>query len=527
MNHYLDSNRQFKMTSLDQTQFLRRIRTALGQPPEASRAVGDLFAEGPSNEERQLLETIRRRTAAERQVLLERLVEAGKPINLKVTALPGTADAAGAIARLVDEKTPEWGESKRLAIWQHPLIERLDLAKALDRLKVPVHVTDPMPADADPDADRAECERQRAEIIASFIGVTSADFCLADTATLVLRNRPGQPRSAALVPSIHVAVIRLDQVLADMKELFALLRWDERYRPEGLSNYMSFISGPSKTADIEATMVHGAHGPREVHVVILDNGRLGLAENDDFRESLYCLKCGGCMLVCPVFQAVGGHVFGGPVYPGGIGTLMTAMTESVAESAKTLDLCADCRKCQDFCPVGIRTGELLVKLKASQGASLPEKGLSLVFALGFYATVRLADMARLGVLGEVFAGTREARFFQLEMAIGVILPIVLLSLPAVRRNTERLFRASLLVVAGLVVNRLNVSLTGFEGAQGGHYVPSVAEGIITLMLVGIGMAVFGLAVRYLPIMEKVEEPELVASTEPSPARALAAVPVRS
>jgi Ni/Fe-hydrogenase subunit HybB-like protein len=113
------------------------------------------------------------------------------------------------------------------------------------------------------------------------------------------------------------------------------------------------------------------------------------------------------------------------------------------------------------------------------------------------------------------------------MAIGVILPIVLLSLPAVRRNSERLFQASVLVVAGLVVNRLNVSLTGFEGSQGGHYVPSVAEGIITLMLVGIGMAVFGLAVRFLPIMEKVEEPELVASTEPLPTRVLAAVTARS
>jgi Ni/Fe-hydrogenase subunit HybB-like protein len=151
----------------------------------------------------------------------------------------------------------------------------------------------------------------------------------------------------------------------------------------------------------------------------------------------------------------------------------------------------------------------------------------LVVALGFYATVRLADMARLGVLGEILAGSREARFFQLEMAIGVILPIVLLSLPAVRRNSERLFRAALLVVAGLVVNRLNVSITGFEGSQGAHYVPSLAEGIISLMLVGIGMAVFGLAVRYLPIMEKVEEPELVASTEPIPARGLDAVPVRS
>jgi Ni/Fe-hydrogenase subunit HybB-like protein len=151
---------------------------------------------------------------------------------------------------------------------------------------------------------------------------------------------------------------------------------------------------------------------------------------------------------------------------------------------------------------------------------------ALVVALGFYATARLADMARLGVLGEVFTGSREARFFQLEMAIGVILPMVLLMLPAVRRNSERLFRASVLVVAGLVVNRLNVSLTGFEGTQGGHYVPTVAEGIITLMLVGIAMAVFGLAVRFLPIMEKVEEPELLASAEPAPAGTLAAVPVR-
>jgi len=92
---------------------------------------------------------------------------------------------------------------------------------------------------------------------------------MADTATLVLRNRPGQPRSVALVPSIHIAVITLDQIISDMKELFALLRWDDRFRSEGLSNYMAFISGPSKTADIEATMVHGAHGPREVYLYVV------------------------------------------------------------------------------------------------------------------------------------------------------------------------------------------------------------------------------------------------------------------
>ena len=257
------------MDTQNQVRFIRRIREALGHPPGASRAASDLFAEGPSDEERQLLERIRRREATDRQDLLERLVAAGKPINLNVTALPDVAYATAAILRLVAEKKPEWGDAKSIAAWRHPLIDRLNLPEALDRLRIPVHVTVPIPADAGSQFDQAERERQRAGIIASFIGVTSADFCLADTATLVMRNRPGQPRSAALVPSIHITVIHLDQILADMKELFALLRWDERYRQEGLSNYMSFISGPSKTADIEATMVHGAHGPREVHLFII------------------------------------------------------------------------------------------------------------------------------------------------------------------------------------------------------------------------------------------------------------------
>jgi Ni/Fe-hydrogenase subunit HybB-like protein len=104
------------------------------------------------------------------------------------------------------------------------------------------------------------------------------------------------------------------------------------------------------------------------------------------------------------------------------------------------------------------------------------------------------------------------------MAIGVIVPMVLLAMPAVRRNAGRLYGAAVMVVAGFVVNRVNVSLTGFESAQGGHYVPTIAEGIITLMLVGIGFAAFALAVRFLPVMPPVEQPELRACVEPALAR---------
>ena len=77
-------------------------------------------------------------------------------------------------------------------------------------------------------------------------------------------------RSTSLVPSIHIAVIHMDQIIADLKELFALLKWDPEYSSEGLTNCMTFISGPSKTADIEATMVHGAHGPREVYIFVIE-----------------------------------------------------------------------------------------------------------------------------------------------------------------------------------------------------------------------------------------------------------------
>jgi L-lactate dehydrogenase complex protein LldG len=115
--------------------------------------------------------------------------------------------------------------------------------------------------------DRASFRKQ---VQAAYIGVTSADYCLADTATLVIKTRAGQARSVSLVPSIHIAVITVAQLIADMQELFALLQRDPSEKAEGLTNCMTFISGPSKTADIEATLVHGAHGPREMYLYVID-----------------------------------------------------------------------------------------------------------------------------------------------------------------------------------------------------------------------------------------------------------------
>ena len=248
------------MSTANQEEFINRIKMALGKPPAESRQKSELFGREISADTRATLERIKNRTAEDRKKLLEILMEAAEPINLKVMPANDVGSVATAISELVREKDPEWGDPKSVAAWQHPLIESLNLPDALSEQGVPVFFSD---------VNAPEGETLRQRIIDSYIGITSADFCMADSATLVMRTRPGQARTVSLLPSIHIAVIELDRIIADLKELYALLRWDPQESIEGVTNCMTFISGPSKTADIEATMVHGAHGPREVYIFVI------------------------------------------------------------------------------------------------------------------------------------------------------------------------------------------------------------------------------------------------------------------
>jgi L-lactate dehydrogenase complex protein LldG len=248
------------MNTASQEEFIHKIKIALGKPLAESQRNADFFKSDMSDETRGILERIENRTPEERKKLLATLIEAAGPINLKVISCEDINSVTAAIADLVRDKDPEWGAKKSVVAWQHPLIENLNLPEALSPQDVTVFFTD---------VKETESGNLRQHVIDSYIGITAADFCMADSATMVMRTRPGQARSVSLVPSIHVAVIELNQIIADLKELYALLKWDPQESKEGLTNCMTFISGPSKTADIEATMVHGAHGPREVHVFVI------------------------------------------------------------------------------------------------------------------------------------------------------------------------------------------------------------------------------------------------------------------
>jgi L-lactate dehydrogenase complex protein LldG len=257
------------MDTSGQTAFISRIRSALGHSSDQERRAGEFFGPRSTGEIGSILERIKSRTHTERRQLLDRLIEMAEPINLNVIALKDAPSITAAIADLIRDKDPEWGSQKSVVTWKHPLIESLNLPDALADQHVPVYTTELKDSNADETFRKKERQRLRNHIVDAYIGITSADFCMAETASLVLRTRPGQARSVSLVPSIHIAVIHLNQIIADLKELYTFIQWGTEGPGAGLTNCMTIISGPSKTADIEANMVHGAHGPREVHVYVI------------------------------------------------------------------------------------------------------------------------------------------------------------------------------------------------------------------------------------------------------------------
>ncbi|UCF92715.1 MAG: LUD domain-containing protein [Desulfobacterales bacterium] len=202
--------------------------------------------------------------------MLDKFREAAHPLGLKVYPHRDTEAVAAAIGALVRTKVPEWGQAKSVAAWRHPLIESLRLTEALAAQNVPVYFPEgPMGAPSACRFAKVDRQRWRERIFQSYIGITSADFGLAETATLVLRNRAGQARSVAIVPAIHVAVLEVSQLIADLQELYALLYSEAAHPREAVTNGMTLITGVSTTRDIGAVPVRPAHGPREVYVYVI------------------------------------------------------------------------------------------------------------------------------------------------------------------------------------------------------------------------------------------------------------------
>ncbi|MDO8589198.1 MAG: LUD domain-containing protein [Armatimonadota bacterium] len=208
----------------------------------------------------------------------------------------------------------------------------------------------------------ARTELRRAFVEAQ-MGISGANIAIAETGSLVIVTNEGNSRLVTTLPPIHVAVVGREKLVESLDDANAIIKLLARSGTgQKMTAYVSYITGPSRTTDIEKTLALGVHGPKELHIVFVDNGRSEMREDEDCAEALYCLKCGACLNVCPPYRAVGGHVYGNS-YIGGIGAVVTSFHRNIDEAEETLGLCNGCRMCVSVCPAEIDTPGMTIALR--------------------------------------------------------------------------------------------------------------------------------------------------------------------
>jgi iron-sulfur cluster protein len=194
------------------------------------------------------------------------------------------------------------------------------------------------------------------------IGISGSNVVAAETGSLFLIENEGNIRLATSAPPVHIALVGMEKLVPTLSEAWKVAEVTWRYANYTIPQYISVVSGPSCTGDIEKVITYGAHGPREFHVIFLDGGRTELAKHPVLRQVLYCLRCGGCLYECPVFGVTAGHF--GDKYFAGIGAVWAAMISGDREKAAALAYtCLTCGRCKVRCPVGIDVPQMVVELR--------------------------------------------------------------------------------------------------------------------------------------------------------------------
>jgi L-lactate dehydrogenase complex protein LldF len=240
-------------------------------------------------------------------------------------------------------------------------------------------------------------ESLRQKFIEATVGISGANMAIAETGTIVLVTNEGNADLATTLPPVHIALFGIDKVVATLEDAVAVIRMLPRSGTgQVMTSYVNWITGPSRSADIEQSLTIGVHGPREVHCVILDNGREEMLADPVFRDALTCIRCGACSNACAPFMAVGGHQFG-HIYTGPIGLVLTPFHHGIDQADLPNTLCTQCNACQEICPVDIPLPRQILEHRRKGRKSLRKKVL-----LGVWARPELAD--RLLRAGAPFSG---------------------------------------------------------------------------------------------------------------------------
>ena len=202
---------------------------------------------------------------------------------------------------------------------------------------------------------RAARELLRDKFLQADLGISGANFVVAETGTLVIITNEGNGRLCTSAPRMHIGITGMEKMIPSMQDLAVFLRLLPRSATgQRITSYVSMVTGPRRSDDED--------GPEEFHLILVDNGRSRMLADPDLREALNCIRCGACLNICPVYQKVGGHAYGW-VYPGPIGAIVSPMLVGLKQSKDLPFASSLCGACREACPVKINIPKMLLNLR--------------------------------------------------------------------------------------------------------------------------------------------------------------------
>ena len=192
----------------------------------------------------------------------------------------------------------------------------------------------------------------REKFVKADIGITGANFLIADTGSICVTENEGNARLSMSFPKVHIAIAGIEKILPNMADLD--LFWPllaSHGTGQNLTVYNSLINGPKQETEID--------GPEEMYVILLDNGRTNLLAQKEQRESLYCIRCGACLNACPVYKNIGGHSYE-TTYSGPIGSVITPYMREMSDFKHLSFASSLCGACTEVCPVKIEIHKMLL-----------------------------------------------------------------------------------------------------------------------------------------------------------------------
>lgn len=222
----------------------------------------------------------------------------------------------------------------------------------------------------------------REKFVQAEIGVTGANFIIAETGSIAITENEGNARLSTAWPKTHIVIAGIEKVLPSLQDL--ALFWpllSSFGTGQQMTVYSSIISGPKK--------LNESDGPEEMFVILLDNGRTNILKNPALRESLYCIRCGACLNACPVYKNIGGHSYD-TTYSGPIGSVITPHLQKMKDYKHLSYASSLCGNCTEACPVNIQLHSLLLENRKES----VEEGLPSISEKMAWKAWRVASLRR-------------------------------------------------------------------------------------------------------------------------------------